>query len=97
MDLPSNNPAGYQATSPLAAAAKLSGRVLLIHGESDDNVHPSGTMRMAAALQKAGKDFDLMLYPGAAHAVSDPWQSWHLTRMTDQFLAEQLLPRAKGP
>jgi dipeptidyl-peptidase-4 len=92
MDLPSENPDGYQATSPLAAAANLSGRVLLIHGESDDNVHPSGTMRMAAALQQAGKGFDLMLYPGAAHAISDPWQSWHMTRMTDQFLADHLLP-----
>jgi dipeptidyl-peptidase-4 len=92
MDLPSNNPTGYQTTSPLAVAANLSGRVLLIHGESDDNVHPSGTIRMAGALQRAGKQFDLMIYPGAAHAISDPWQSWHMIRMTDAFLKTQLLP-----
>ncbi len=97
MDLPSENPEGYRVTSPLAAAANLSGRVLMIHGESDDNVHPSGTMRMAAALQKAGKDFDLMLYPGAAHAITDAWQGWHMTRMTDEFLNKHLLPRGKKP
>ena len=55
-------------------AEKLHGRVLLIHGESDDNVHPSETMRVAKALQKAGKDFRLMIYPGAAHHVGDRGQ-----------------------
>ncbi len=38
------------------------------------------------ALQKAGKDFRLMIYPGAAHAIHDPQQVWHLMRMTDRFL-----------
>ncbi|MCG8652660.1 MAG: prolyl oligopeptidase family serine peptidase, partial [Pirellulales bacterium] len=52
MGLPSENPEGYQSTSPLASAANLSGRVLLIHGEADDNVHPSGTYRMVDALQR---------------------------------------------
>ncbi len=90
MGLPSENPDGYAATSAVAAAAKLHGRVLLIHGEADDNVHPSGTMRMAGALQKAGKAFDLMIYPGAAHGIHDPAQLWHMTQMTDRFLLEQL-------
>ena len=95
MDLPSNNVQGYQATSPLAKASDLHGRVLLIHGESDDNVHPSGTMRMAAALQQAGVDFELMIYPGAAHAISDPRQVWHLHQLTDRFLIENLRPAAR--
>lgn len=91
MDLPSRNPQGYESTSPLAKAANLHGRVLLIHGEADDNVHPTGTMRMADALQKAGKDFDLMIYPGAAHAIRRPSQIWHMSQMTDRFLRQQLL------
>lgn len=91
MGLPSENGKGYDATAPVKAADKMHGHVLLIHGEVDDNVHPSGTLRMAEALQRAGKDFDLMIYPGAAHAVHDPQQVWHLMRMTDRFLARHLL------
>lgn len=91
MGLPSENPDGYRDTAPVTHANKLQGRVLLIHGESDDNVHPSNTMRMAAALQRAGIDFDLMIYPAAAHGIHDPRQVWHLHQMTDRFLREQLL------
>lgn len=90
MGLPSENKAGYDSTAPVRQAESMHGTVLMIHGESDDNVHPSGTMRMAAALQKAGKDFRLMIYPGAAHAVSDPKQAWHMVQMTDRFLIDQL-------
>jgi len=50
-------------------------------------------MRMAAALQDAGKDFRLMIYPGAAHAVKDPKQLWHMVQMTDRFLIEELADR----
>jgi dipeptidyl-peptidase-4 len=90
MGLPSENLEGYRSTSPLAKADKLQGRLLLIHGEADDNVHPSGTMRMAEALQKAGKDFQMMIYPGAAHHVSDRQQAWHMVQMTDRFLMHEL-------
>lgn len=90
MGLPAQNPDGYEATAPVLRAASIHGTVLLIHGESDDNVHPSGTMRMAAALQKAGKDFQLMIYPGAAHSVKDKHQAWHLAQMTDRFLIDSL-------
>jgi dipeptidyl-peptidase-4 len=92
MGLPSENPDGYRTTAPVRAAEQLHGSLLLIHGESDDNVHPSGTLRMAQALQDAGKDFRLMIYPDEAHAVHQPGRLWHLTLMTDRFLKEQLRP-----
>ncbi|MGB0596656.1 MAG: DPP IV N-terminal domain-containing protein [Rubripirellula sp.] len=91
MGLPSENPQGYLETAPVHLADQIQGRVLLIHGESDDNVHPSNTMRMAAALQNAGKEFDLMVYPAAAHGIRDPKQLWHLTLLTHRFLERQLL------
>lgn len=91
MGLPSENEAGYAATAPVASAAELRGTVLLIHGELDDNVHPSNTLRMAKALQEAGRPFELMIYPGAAHAVHEPRQVWHMARMVDRFLIDQLL------
>jgi len=90
MGLPSENPEGYEATSPIAAASDLHGRLLMIHGELDDNVHPANTLRMAAALQSAGKPFDLMIYPGAAHGVHQPQQVWHMAQMIDGFLTEHL-------
>ncbi len=93
MGLPEENPQGYADHSLPSLAGRLTGRVLLIHGESDDNVHPSNTLRMAEALQKAGKPFDLMIYPGAAHGVTDPAQAWHLARTTDEFLRRYLTPR----
>ncbi len=91
MGLPDENESGYQKTSPIDTAEKISGRVLMIHGELDDNVHPANTLRMADALQAAGKPFDLMIYPGAAHAIHHPNQVWHLARLTDGFLRAQLL------
>ena len=45
---------------------------------------------MAQALQEAGKEFRLMIYPDQAHAVHQPSQLWHLAKMTDRFLLEQL-------
>ena len=90
MGLPSENEEGYDATAPVRAAEKLHGDVLLIHGESDDNVHPSGTMRMAKALQEAGKQFELMIYPDEAHAVHQPKRLWHLAQLIDRFLLDRL-------
>ena len=91
MGMPQENVSGYESTSVVAAAGNLSGRLLMIHGEVDDNVHPSNTLRMASALQKAGKPFQMMIYPGAAHAVTAPKQNWHLVQMTDDFLMDALL------
>ena len=45
-------------------AENLKGKLMLIHGEIDDNVHPANTLRLADALIKAGKRFDMMIFPG---------------------------------
>jgi len=77
MRTPANNEKGYANTSVVAAAANLSGRLVLAHGAIDDNVHPGNTMQLVLALQKAGKQFDLMLYPSQRHGVVEPSQSRH--------------------
>ena len=92
MGLPADNPEGYRETSVLQAADKLHGRLLLIHGELDDNVHPANTLQLVAALQRANKQFDLMLYPGAAHGVTKPEQVHHMMRMVTRFLRQHLRP-----
>ncbi len=77
MRTPKNNADGYARTSVVAAAKSLSGRLVLAHGAIDDNVHPGNTLQLVLALQKAEKQFDLMLYPGQRHGVTEPAQSRH--------------------
>jgi dipeptidyl-peptidase-4 len=91
MKTPAHNPDGYAATSPLAAARDLHGKLLLIHGAIDDNVHPQNTLRFASELQKAGHPFRLMLYPKSRHGIVDPLQVKHLHAMMLAFVEETLL------
>jgi dipeptidyl-peptidase-4 len=95
MKTPAHNAEGYAVTSPLAAAKDLHGKLLLIHGAIDDNVHPQNTLRFANELQKAGKPFRLMLYPKARHGVTDPLQVKHLRAMMLAFVEETLLAPAR--
>jgi len=96
MGLPAENAAGYDSTSPLKAADKIHGRVLLLHGEVDDNVHLSNTLQIAAALQNAGKRFDLMIYPGSAHGVNGGMPVYHLMTTTMEFLQRELVDNRAG-
>jgi dipeptidyl aminopeptidase/acylaminoacyl peptidase len=59
----------YSECSNIDNAGRLRGKLFLIVGEMDDNVPPESTMRFADALIKAGKDFDLLVIPGARHGM----------------------------
>ncbi len=61
----------YSIETNSQIAKNLKGRLLLIHGDIDDNVHVANTMRLADALIKANKRFDMMLVPGKRHAFAD--------------------------
>lgn len=67
--LPEDNPHGYDNNSPVNFADRLKGRLLIIHGMADDNVHFQNAMAMTDALVRAGKDFDLMVYPDDNHGM----------------------------
>ncbi len=66
-----NTPPGRDSAdslfSNISLAENLEGRLLLIHGETDMNVHPSNSARLANALMKAGKYFDYIVVPGSGH------------------------------
>jgi len=66
---PQENPDGYEKTSVVKGAKDLHGRLLLLHGFMDDNVHIQNSTRLIRALQQANKQFELMLYPEARHGV----------------------------
>jgi dipeptidyl-peptidase 4 len=90
MRTPQNNPAGYDRSSVLKAAKNLSGRLLLIHGTMDDNVHMQNTIQLAHELQKAGKQFDLMLYPTQRHGIVNLNQQKHMYQMMTDFILKNL-------
>ena len=67
--LPQDNAAGYDDNSPVNFADRLRGRLLIVHGTGDDNVHVQNSYEMASALVRAGKSFDLMIYPDCNHGM----------------------------
>ena len=70
-------------------AENLKGKLLLVHGDMDNNVHPAGTMRLVDALIKANKRFDLLILPGKRHGFGE--YSRYFTQRKWEFFAEHLL------
>ena len=85
---PANNRDGYERTSVLKAAKNLSGKLLLIHGGIDDNVHMQNTTQLVYELQKADKQFDVMYYPTARHGITNQAQVKHWYTMMTEFILE---------
>lgn len=92
MSTPQKNEAGYEAGAPVNYADRLKAdqRLLMVHGDLDDNVHFQNFVHMVDALQKANKQFDLMMYPGRNHGIYGGNTRLHLhTKITD-FLKTHL-------
>jgi dipeptidyl aminopeptidase/acylaminoacyl peptidase len=68
-------------------AANLKGRLLLMHGDMDDNVHPAMTIQVVNELIKANKDFDLIIAPDRAHGLNEPY---FVRRRWDYFVRHLL-------
>ena len=90
---PQENPEGYRRSSPRFAAKDLHGNLLLIHGTTDDNVHLQNTIQFAYELQKAGKQFQLMLYPKSRHSIRDKALDYHRQRLVYEFVLRNLTGR----
>ncbi len=92
MGLPKDNAAEYEKSSIVKSAAKLNGRLLLVHGTSDDNVHMQNSIQFMDAMINAGRPFDLQLYPGKTHGIAGRQARTHLfNRMLwqwEQYLAK---------
>ncbi|MFF3678649.1 DPP IV N-terminal domain-containing protein [Streptomyces sp. NPDC002120] len=66
-----DNPEAWARTSNVDLADRLAGKLLLVHGAMDDQVHPEQTLRFADRLIAADKDFELLIVPGAEHTLLD--------------------------
>ncbi|MEU9859756.1 DPP IV N-terminal domain-containing protein [Streptomyces sp. NPDC047971] len=84
-----DDPEAWGRTSNLDLADRLAGRLLLIHGEMDDQVHPDQTLRLADRLLAAGKDFELHIVPGADHTFIDCLA--HVRTRCWDFLVRELM------
>ena len=75
--LPQENAAGYDDNSPINFADRLSDRtkLLIMHGTADDNVHFQNTMEMCHALNRAGKQYDMMIYPDQNHSMAPSYST----------------------
>lgn len=90
MLMPKNNPDGYEKNSVIGAAKNLNGRLLIIHGVMDNNVHMQNSIKLVYELQKAGKQFDFMPYPTQQHGVRNPLQVKHLYTMMADYVLKNL-------
>ena len=89
MGLPQDNPDGYKAGSPINFADGLQGKLLLVHGSGDDNVHYQGTELLVNRLVELGKPFDFMVYPGRTHAIVEGnGTAYHLYCLLARYLEE---------
>jgi dipeptidyl-peptidase-4 len=90
MGTPENNPDGYTASAVLPYAGNLATPLLLMHGMADDNVTFDNTTRLMSLLQKKGKPFELMTYPGQRHGIRGEALQKHLMQTRLEFLSRHL-------
>ena len=91
MGMPSDGD-NYDRSNPVSYVDGLEGKLLLIHGMADDNVIFDHSVKMMDALQKAGKQFELMTYPGKRHGIRGEAERVHLNTMRLEFFKRHLKP-----
>jgi dipeptidyl-peptidase-4 len=89
MSTPQDNPEGYRVSSTLHNAADLHGKLLLVHGLMDDNVHFQNAVQLMYELQKANKQFEFMAYPKSRHRLEKQLYP-HFFKMMTEFVRDNL-------
>lgn len=90
MRQPQENPKGYSAFSPIDLVNDLEGRLFLIHGSADDNVHYQNMLEYSNALIGAGKQFDMFVYPNRKHSIVSGGARMHLYNMMSEYIFKNL-------
>ena len=92
MGMPQENPEGYREASALTHVDRLRGKLLLIHGMIDENVHFRHTARLMQALIDAGKPFETLIYPNERHMPRSERDRGDMERRILDFFERNLLP-----
>ena len=90
MRTPQENAGGYDDNSPINHVEGLEGDYLLVHGMADDNVHFQNTVDLISALNAAGKQYDLAIYPNKNHGIYGGNTRYHLFEKMTNFILENL-------
>ncbi|WP_099365806.1 S9 family peptidase [Sphingobacterium sp. 1.A.4] len=96
MDTPQDNPEGYKNGSVLTFANKYKGRLRILHGDMDDNVHMQNTIQLVDALTSRSVPFELMIYPGSRHGFDRSKSNYDFkerARFYYQYLLEKPVPQ----
>ncbi|MCF2847394.1 S9 family peptidase [Pseudoalteromonas sp. ACER1] len=89
---PNTDPESYDNTSPISFAKDLQGKLLLIHGTGDDNVHYQGSERLINELVKQNKQFEFFSYPNRSHSLREgKGTTLHYHTMMANFFEKHLL------
>jgi dipeptidyl-peptidase 4 len=97
MGLPQSNAEGYKSGSAINFAEGLQGKLLIVHGSGDDNVHYQGSELLVNRLIELGKPFDFMTYPGRTHSIAEgQGTAYHLYSLLARYLEEHLPPGPAG-
>jgi dipeptidyl-peptidase-4 len=99
MGVPSQSLEAYRKASAINQAEGLKGRLLIVHGSGDDNVHYQGSERLVNRLVQLGKPFDFMAYPNRSHCICEgPGTTAHIYSLLTRYLVEHLPAggRARG-
>lgn len=92
MDHPDENPDGYKAGSVLTYLDKFKGKLLLMHGTIDDNVHMQNSTQFVDEMIDKGKNFEFMFYPNERHGFTGAKRK-HANRLATTFWFRELLKK----
>ncbi len=95
MNTPQENKAGYDNGSAMSYAENLKGKLLIVHGTIDNNVHPGNSIHLIDALVRADKRFDVMFYPNNRHGIRGA-HGQHYNKLRLNYLIDNLKPEFKG-
>jgi dipeptidyl-peptidase-4 len=90
MGQPKNNPEGYEKSATTKYANNLKGKLLIIHGTLDDNVHFQNTVQLVNELINKNKQFSVMIYPNRDHGIRGDNARRHIFTLITNFLLENL-------
>lgn len=91
MGLPSENAEAFREGSPVTHAANLRGKLLLVHGTGDDNVHYQNSEAVINALVAANRPFTMMAYPNRSHGIFEGTNTLrHVYELLTRYLRENV-------
>ena len=90
LGLPKDNEEGYDDNSPIYFVDSLKGKLLIVHGLADDNVHVQNVFEFSKALVEANKEFDMHIYPNKNHNIPGRKTQYHLYKKMTDYILENL-------